>query len=237
MSFSSPDSGLRPATLGPSGPGRLFGARACPWWVLVWLMLLTRLAAAAPAIPAPPDARVSDEPGVLSTPVRASLDRRLAHYEARSGHQIIVWIGETSGELTVEDFAVQAFARWKVGSAELDDGLAVFVFVEDRTVRVEVGYGLEPTITDLIASRVIRNVMLPPIERGEWDAAIVGGVEALVDAIEGQAGALPGDSGPGPDAPEGMSRTQVIVTVIGVVLFLVLLVTNPKLALLLLFFI
>jgi uncharacterized protein len=172
----------------------------------------------------------------LSARVRESLDRRLAAYEARSGHQIVVWIGRSSGEIPIEDFAVEAFERWKIGRADLDDGLGVFVFVDDRAARVEVGYGLEPTITDLEASRVLRSIMIPKIEAGEWDAAIVAGVEALVDAIEGQAGSLPTDGGDTQVVQRALSNYEIAAIVIGVVLFLILLVTNPRLALLLLFF-
>lgn len=208
-------------------------------WVLGWLLLLallTPVALASPAIPAAPSAHITDEVGVLSAPVRESLDRRLSAYEARGGHQIVVWIGTSSGEIPIEEFAVQAFERWKIGRAGLDDGLGVFVLVEDRALRVEVGYGLEPTLTDMEASRVIRSIMIPHIKTGEWDAAIEQGIEALVDTIEGESGALPEDGGDGQDAPPRLSKFEIAATVIGVLLFLILLVTNPRLALLLLFF-
>jgi uncharacterized protein len=221
------------------------GARSYPLvWVLAWLLLLLTpmamtmaVAVAAPATPGPPRTHVDDEVGVMSSAARKSLSRRLASYEARSGHQIIVWIGQTAGGVPIEDFAVQAFESWKIGRADLDDGLGVFVLVDDRAVRVEVGYGLESTITDLQASQVIRSVMIPKIQSGEWDAAIVGGVEALVDTIEGATGSLPPDPGDTGRAPEGgLSKLEIIAAVIGGLLFIILLITNPHLALLLLVF-
>ncbi|PRQ10107.1 TPM domain-containing protein [Enhygromyxa salina] len=209
-------------------------------WVLsclVWLSVAASAARASPELPPAPSARVHDQVGVLSEPVRASLDRRLAAYEATSGHQVVVWIGRTTGDVPIEDFAVEAFERWKIGRAELDDGLAVFVLVDDRAMRVEVGYALEPMATDFEASRIIRSVMIPQIERGDWDAAIEGGVEALVDTIEGQPGALPSDDGPPQRTLADLSKLELAAIAIGVVLFLILLVTNPRLALLLLFFV
>jgi uncharacterized protein len=218
-----------------------------PAWVLVALIALLVLpmggiagsAFAAPPVPAAPIAHVSDEAQVLSTSTRESLDRRLARYEEESGHQIIVWIGQTTGGAPIEDFAVEAFEQWKVGRPKLDDGLGVFAMVEDRTIRVEVGYGLEPTITDLIASRVIRSIMVPRIQQGDWDGAIVTGVEALVDTIEGAPGSLPAD--PETSTAEGgeheWSFLQVAGLIIGIVVFMVLLFTNPGLALGMLFLI
>jgi uncharacterized protein len=213
-------------------------------WAAVFVALLTLWLAlparAAPAIPPAPDDWVTDRAGVLSPAVQQSLDRRLAAYEQASGHQLIVWIDRTTGELPIESFAVEAFEQWKLGRAKLDDGLGVFVMVDDRVMRVEVGYGLEPTVTDLAASQVIRNVMIPAIQRGEWDAAIVGGVESLVDTIEGQPGSLPADPGGGeateqPEDPRARIARIIVFSVLGVG-FLILLIVNPRLALLVLFF-
>jgi uncharacterized protein len=194
---------------------------------------------AAPAVPPAPDAWVTDRAGVMTPAVQQSLDRRLAAYEQASGHQVIVWIDRTTGEIPIESFAVEAFEQWKLGRAKLDDGLAIFVMVDDRALRIEVGYGLEPTVTDLVASQVIRNVMIPAIQRGEWDAAIVGGAEALVDTIEGQPGSLPADPGGAatqqPEDPRARIAKIIAFVVLGVG-FVILLIVNPRLALMLLFF-
>jgi uncharacterized protein len=206
------------------------------------LALLTLLLAlptrAAPPIPPAPDQWVTDRAAVMSEPARASLNRRLSAYEQQSGHQIIVFIDHSTGGAPIEDFAVKAFEQWKIGRAKLDDGLGIFVMTEDRALRIEVGYGLEPIITDLFASQVIRNVMIPAIQRGEWDAAIVGGVEALVDEIEGQPGSLPadpqGETVEEPQDPRARIAKIVIISVLAIG-FLILLIVNPQLALMLLF--
>lgn len=212
-------------------------------WLLVlvaWIgLLVASPALAAPAIPPAPDARVTDLVGVMSSAARSSLERRLAVYEQQTGHQVIVWIDASTGDVPIEDFAVRAFEAWKLGSKQLDDGLGLFIMTQDRKLRVEVGYGLEPVVTDLVASGVIRS-MIPAIERGEWDLAVVGGVEQLVDAIEGQPGALPADPQPNaqeapPASDEGLPK---IVKIIGgallAIFLLILFITNPGLALVLL---
>lgn len=211
------------------------------WAVLLLLSLwLARPAWAAPPIPPAPDDWVTDRAGVLTPDVQQSLNRRLAAYEQQSGHQVIVWIDRTTGDIPLETFTVEAFEQWKLGRAKLDDGLGIFVMVDDRAMRVEVGYGLEPTVTDLAASQVIRNVMIPAIQQGQWDAAIVGGAEALVDTIEGQPNSLPADPGGGgepaaPEDPRARMAKIIIFSILGIG-FVILLIVNPRLALLVLFF-
>lgn len=207
------------------------GARLTSLLVALVALLLSATAAAVETPPAP-TSWVTDEVGVMSEAARADLAARLRAYEQQSGHQVVVWIGRTSGDLGVEEFAVRAFEAWKLGREGLDDGVALFVFVDDRKVRIEVGYGLEDRLTDLRASRIIRETIVPGIVAGDFDLAIRSGVEAIVDTIEGQAGALPAGSqtirGP-PEAPErGISTFWLVVVGLG---FLVLLVTNPRLAL------
>lgn len=221
---------------------RQHGWRAC-WLVLVTCiaLLLAGPVLAAPAVPPAPDARVTDRVTVMSGAARDSLERRLVAYEQQTGHQIVVWIDGTTGSIPIEDFAVAAFEAWKLGSKQLDDGLGLFIMTQDRKLRIEVGYGLEPVITDFVAAGVIRS-MIPAIERGEWDTAVVGGVEQLVDTIEGQPGSLPADPLANaeetlPASEEGLPRIVKIVggALLGI-FFLILFITNPQLALLLLVF-
>ncbi len=213
------------------------GAAAIVAWTpratLVAGWLVAGAVHAAAAAPPMPDSAVTDLAGVLSPEVRGSLARRLARYEAGSGHQVVVWIGRSSDGVAIEEFAVRAFEAWKIGRAGLDDGLAVFAMTEDHALRVEVGYALEASVTDLAASAVIRTTMIPLIKRGEWDEAVVRGVESLVDTIEGRPGALPADGRDGGGAPS-FGRFETIVALILGGLFLILLVTNPRRALMLL---
>ena len=201
--------------------------------LLVLLGLLGAVPApAAPGIPAPPDRRVTDRVGVLSPATHASLERRLAAYEEQSGRQIIVWIDRSSGERSIEEFAVEAFEAWKIGREALDDGLAIFVMVEDREIRIEVGYGLEAVVTDLMAAKVIRETMIPAIERGDWDQAVVGGIEAVVEMAD------PTTTQNGVESPTqpGWDIAKIVVAVIAGIALLVLFITKPGLALFLLFF-
>ena len=97
---------------------------------------------------------------------------------------------------------MRTFAAWRVGRKGLDDGLVLFVFAKDRKVRIEVGYGLEDQVPDAIASRIIREVIVPRIQAGDQDGALAAGVGALLEAIGPD---LAGRGAPAP-APAGPAR-------------------------------
>ncbi|HXO25936.1 MAG TPA: TPM domain-containing protein, partial [Thermoanaerobaculia bacterium] len=143
-------------------------------------------ASPAPPVPPAPAHWVTDEAGFLSPGVGAALDARLRDYQARTGHQVVMWIGGSTGGVPIEDFTVRAFTAWKVGRKGLDDGLAIFLFALDRKVRFEVGYGLEGQVPDAIASRIIREVMVPRLKAGDHDGAVTHGVEATLAVVDGQ---------------------------------------------------
>jgi uncharacterized protein len=191
-------------------------------------------------VPAAPTHWVTDSAGFLSEGTRQELDGRLESYERQGGHQILVWIGRTTGGVPLEDLTVRAFAAWKVGRKGLDDGLVLFVFSDDRKVRVEVGYGLEGQVPDAIASRIIRETIVPRVQAGDRDGAIRTGIEALIAAIEGQAAAPEPAAGPASGRPPaGGARSvgigQMILIGLVVAGFLILFATNPTLAIYLLF--
>ncbi|MRG97998.1 TPM domain-containing protein [Polyangium spumosum] len=207
--------------------------RAFTFLVLAaWLTFvgLARGQTAAAPIPPAPTRHVTDTVGLLSPDARARLDARLTQYERQTGHQVVVWIGDTIGGADLADWAVRTFEAWGVGREGQDDGIVVFVLAKDKKIDIEVGYGLEGQVPDAIASRVIREVMAPRLRAGDPDGAITGGVNALLQAIEGK----PFTPGPGETAePQPRTRDFIWIGVL-VVAFLVLFAVNPSLALTLL---
>ena len=189
-------------------------------------------------VPAAPTRWVTDAAGFLSEDARQELDGRLEAYERQTGHHLLVWIGRTTGGVPLEDFTVRAFAAWHVGRKGLDDGLVLFVFSDDRKLRVEVGYGLEGQVPDAIASRIIREAIVPRVQAGDRDGAIRAGVAALIAAVDGRAGALEPAAAPARSRPDGGPALgigeKVLIVLVGIG-FLVLFATNPSLALYLLF--
>ncbi len=201
---------------------------------LAWLTCAVANAAEVPLPPAPTH-WVTDNAGFISPETRRTLSLQLQAYEQKTGHQLLVWIGRTTGDTPIEDWAVRAFKAWRVGQKGIDNGLVVFVMADDRKIRIEVGYGLESVVTDARSSQIIRDVMVPRIQAGDRDGAIVAGVGRLAAAIGG------GDiSSPGASTyrrTPGERHASPIQLIFGglVALFLIILfVTNPGLALLLL---
>ncbi|MBI3182095.1 MAG: TPM domain-containing protein [Myxococcales bacterium] len=195
------------------------------------LCLALPLAARAVAVPPPPGRWVTDEAGFLSPAVRGELDRRLEAYERATGHQVLVWIGRGIGGEPLEEWAVRTFESWGVGRRGLDDGLVLFVLADERKVRIEVGYGLEERVPDAVASRIVRQVLVPGFRSGQRDRAVAQAIDALLFAIEGKPLALPPAP---PEAPRAGPLQTAVALIIGVA-FLLLLVTHPRLALNLLF--
>jgi uncharacterized protein len=190
------------------------------------------LAAQEAPIPPAPARWVTDTAGFLSSGTVASLDARLQDYERRTGHQVLVYIGKSTGMVPLDDWAVRAFEAWKVGRKGLDDGLVLFIMAEDRRIRIEVGYGLEDKVPDIRAYRIINGILVPGIQNGRNDAAVTDAVSGLLSLIEGGAGAeaAPPESGNRP-AARAHSPFNTILAVAAVIFFLILLITHPTLAL------
>jgi uncharacterized protein len=205
--------GLRPLT------GLVRGA-------VCFLLLVSLSGAAETPIPSVPDRWVTDAAGFLSEAVRQDLDSRLAEFERSTGHQLIVYIGRTTGDAPIEDWAVRAFESWRVGRKGIDDGLVLFLMTDDRRMRIEVGYGLEGTVTDAVASRIIHEVMTPSLQAGDNDGAVRNAVDSLISVLGGK-----GESGtPATPAAKRLSPVQLIFIGFLVLGFLILLITHPALA-------
>jgi uncharacterized protein len=189
------------------------------------LTLIAALAAGAPTPPAP-TRWVTDQAGFLSPQARQALDARLESYERATGHQVVVWIDRTLAGAALDEWAVRTFEAWKPGRKGKDDGLAVFVFSEDRKIDIEVGYGLEDRVPDAVASRVIREVMAPRLRAGDPDGAVTAGVDAVLAAIEGKPWAGAPVTSTEPARPSWLSWGGIGLIGLALIFFLL----NPRAA-------
>ncbi|HEX3696031.1 MAG TPA: TPM domain-containing protein [Polyangia bacterium] len=186
----------------------------------------TSAVAATPAIPDMPTAFVTDRAGLLSANVVGKLSTRLAAYQTATGHQILVYVDHTTAGIPIEDWATKAFEKWRVGRRGFDDGAIVFLFVDDRRLRIEVGYGLEGQVPDALAGRIINEEIAPRLKAGDGDGAVTAGVESLIAAIGGDPG---GAANQGP-LPTPIPGWLLVVGGILVALMIGGLVTHPALA-------
>lgn len=146
--------------------------------------------------------RVVDTAEILSPAAREQIADILKAHEDRTSNQIAVLTVPSLEGDNIEDFAARVFEAWRLGRAEQNNGLLVVVALNDRRMRIEVGYGLEGELTDLAAGRVIRNVMTPRFKDGDYDAGIRDGVSSVIAILEGTgeaAGDVAGGTAEGQD--------------------------------------
>jgi len=139
------------------------------------------------ALPPKPDKYVTDRAGVLGAERVDALSRKLEQFERDTSNQILVWIDRKVPEnFTLEDFTVRAAEKWKPGQAKTDNGAVLFVFVDDRKLRIEVGYGLEGVMPDITAKRIIEDEIVPRFRSGDYPGGIEAGVNAMIAATKGE---------------------------------------------------
>jgi uncharacterized protein len=159
---------------------------------------LLAAAASAPAqlaVPPPPAARVNDYAGAMAPADRARLEQKLVDRERGTSTQVVVAIFPSLRGESLEDYSVRLAQAWRVGQKGLDNGVVFLIFVQDRKMRLEVGYGLEATLTDAIAASIIRDVVAPRFREGRLADGIEAGLDAIASAIAGTYARPPGVPG------------------------------------------
>ena len=131
--------------------------------------------------------RIVDDAEILAPATRSALTAELKAHEDRTTNQIAVLTVKTLEGDSVEDFATRVFETWKLGQKGKDNGVLVVVAPAERRMRIEVGYGLEGTLTDAAAARIIRDRMTPRFKANDYDGGVRAGVEAIVATLEGRA--------------------------------------------------
>jgi uncharacterized protein len=156
---------------------------------LALLLLLCAFPAFAQELPKL-TGRVVDTAGLLQPEQVAALDAKLAAIEQSTGHQLFVATVPDLQGYPIEDFGIRLLRTWAPGTKEKDDGAILLVAKNDRKLRIEVGYGLEPLLTDAYSSIVINTVITPKFKAGDF----AGGIDAGVDAIAEQIKLTPEDA-------------------------------------------
>lgn len=176
------------------------------------------------ALDVPPlTGRVVDLAQVLPATVAASLVRDLEAHESKTSNQVVVLtLPSLEGE-PLESFSHRVATTWKLGQKGTENGVLLLLALRERKVRIEVGYGLEGTLTDLRSAHIIRQEIVPRFRNGDLSGGIAAGAHAILDTIEGTYKAdevLPGHarSGQDPTAIEYVIIGVVVGTLAGIVL-------------------
>jgi uncharacterized protein len=131
--------------------------------------------------------RITDEAGLLSAADRNELDTVLAALEAKSTDQLAVVTLKSLQGYDIADYGYQLGRKWGIGQAGKNNGILLIVAPNERKVRIEVGRGLEPTMTDAMSKLIIENAILPQFRRGDFPAGISAGVRDIRDVLLGDA--------------------------------------------------
>jgi uncharacterized protein len=152
-------------------------------FVLAWIATL----AAAPALAQPQfpplSGRVVDAANIIPADVEASLTTKLEALETQSQRQLVVVTLPDLGGYEISDYGYQLGRAWGLGNAERNDGAILIVAPTERKVRVEVGYGLEPVLTDALSAIIIQQVILPRFKAGDMPGGIVAGTDAIIHQL------------------------------------------------------
>jgi uncharacterized protein len=155
-------------------------------------------------VPVPPlTGHVTDQTATLTTEQQAALEQTLQTFEARKGSQLAVLIVPSSDPETIEQYSLRVAEQWKLGRKKVDDGAILVIAKNDRTLRIEVGYGLEGALNDATSKRIISEIILPRFKQGDFYGGISAGVAQMIRVVDGES--LPEPQAP----PNGNSIGQL----------------------------
>lgn len=130
--------------------------------------------------------RVSDYADMISASTEDQIKALLADLERTDSTQIAVLTIDSLKGDSLEDFSIRVAEKWKIGQKGSDNGAILIIVKNDRLIRIEVGYGLEGKLTDLISGRIIRNIITPQFRMGRFDQGISDAVAAMADVVRGE---------------------------------------------------
>lgn len=136
--------------------------------------------------PGQPAGFVNDFSGVLNAQDKLALEEKLSNFSRTYGNEIAVAIVNDLGGDYIENYAVNLFKDWGIGMKGLDNGALILVAINDRQMRIEVGYGLEGSLTDAQSNWIINNVMKPAFQANDFYAGIDGAVDKIISATQGE---------------------------------------------------
>ncbi|OHA92039.1 MAG: hypothetical protein A3J09_00885 [Candidatus Zambryskibacteria bacterium RIFCSPLOWO2_02_FULL_51_21] len=143
------------------------------------------------AITLVPSGHVNDFAGMISPAAVQTLEGKLVQFEKDTGNEIaVVTIPSLGSDQTIETYAEELFRKWGIGKEKEGNGVLLLISRDDREMRIEVGYGLEPVITDIESGHIISDVLVPAFQAGKYDEGVVAATQRIMDDI-GRGGSPP----------------------------------------------
>jgi len=188
-------------------------------------LLLTGPAWAGEVLPAPPAQYFNDYASLVSADDAARLEAQLRSFDAETSNQVVVAIFPELPSPSLEDFTIRTAQAWRAGQKKLDNGVVLFVFVKDRKIRLEVGYGLEGALPDALAKRIVDDEIATHFRAGDPAGGLSAGIDAILKATRGEYK----PSGRDRSAPPILVQVLLLIVVLVVLLALLLALMGPTL--------
>lgn len=187
--------------------------------MLAALAALAASAISSAATPVPAlVTRVSDLAQLLPEQREAALEARLSAFERETSHQIAILTVPSLDEEPIEDFSVRVFDGWRLGRADADNGVLIVVAPNERRARIEVGYGLEGALPDVVAGRIVQERMVPHFREGDFATGIEDAADAVMAAARGELLAPPARVAPSVRTPADPFVVVLFLSIFGGVL-------------------
>jgi uncharacterized protein len=159
---------------------------------------------------------VTDQTGTLTQQQKSSLEKTLSAFEARKGTQLAILLVPTTAPEAIEPYALRVAEQWKLGRKKVDDGVILVVAKDDRTVRIEVGYGLEGALSDIVSKRIISETIVPRFQQGDFYAGLQSGTDQIMGVIDGEP--LPAVQGSSKAADQGLQQFVPLLFIVALAL-------------------
>jgi len=189
---------------------------------LLAFALCWAVVAGAQVLVPPLGGRVTDQTATLTNEQKTALEDTLRSFEDRKGSQVTVLIVPSTAPETIEQYALRVAERWKLGRKNVDDGALLVVAKDDRTLRIEVGYGLEGVLTDAACKRIISEIIVPRFRQGDFYGGITAGVDRILRVVDGEPLPKPEERRTGGGIGSFLPVLMILALVVGAVLHTVL---------------
>src|SRR5438132_9411078 len=181
----------RPRTVTPAGSGRhgcrYSNMKQIALFVATIAALVASTASAVEAIPPKPDRYFNDYAGVVSKEAALRFNEQLAQFERETSNQVVVAVfPKMQSDSSVDDYTQRVAQSWGVGQKDRRNGAVLFVFVQDRKMFIQVGYGLEGALPDATAFDITERHIKPHFRNGDYDGGLAEGVDLICKAIRGE---------------------------------------------------
>jgi uncharacterized protein len=165
--------------------------------------------------------RVVDEAGLLSAAARQRIDGQLATFERQTGDQVAVLVVAGLGGEPLEEYSIKVAQTWKLGQKGKDNGVLLLIARDDRKMRIEVGYGLEGTLTDLQSREILDDTIRPRFREGDFDGGVERGVDGILKVLHGEALPPPRPAASGASVADMPLGQRVVFTLVFGLVFVV----------------